>query len=73
MNNIKQQGVVKWFNDDKGFGFIQSQGGNDVFIHFSNIETKEGEWKTLSEGQTVEFNVQEGGRGPQAVNLTVLS
>lgn len=65
-----QQGTVKWFNAEKGFGFIEVEGGNDVFVHFSAI-TGEG-FKTLEEGQRVEFNVVQGNRGPQAENVVKL-
>ncbi|KGP72347.1 cold-shock protein [Pontibacillus yanchengensis] len=61
-------GTVKWFNAEKGFGFIEVQGEDDVFVHFSAIN-QEG-FKTLEEGQTVEFEVTEGNRGPQAANVT---
>ncbi|ACS98864.1 MULTISPECIES: cold-shock protein [Paenibacillus] len=65
-----QQGTVKWFNAEKGFGFIEVEGGNDVFVHFSAI-VGEG-FKTLEEGQRVEFNVVQGNRGPQAENVVKL-
>lgn len=65
-----QQGTVKWFNAEKGFGFIEVEGGNDVFVHFSAI-VGEG-FKTLDEGQQVEFNVVQGNRGPQAENVVKL-
>ena len=65
-----QQGTVKWFNAEKGFGFIEAEGGNDVFVHFSAI-TGDG-FKTLDEGQQVEFNVVDGNRGPQAENVVKL-
>ena len=58
------QGKVKWFNAEKGYGFIEGQDGKDVFVHFSAIE-QDG-FKTLDEGQEVEFEVVEGARGPQA-------
>lgn len=61
-------GTVKWFNADKGFGFITTEEGNDVFAHFSQIN-KEG-FKTLEEGQKVSFDVVEGAKGPQAENIT---
>ncbi|ASS67948.1 MULTISPECIES: cold-shock protein [Paenibacillus] len=65
-----QRGTVKWFNAEKGYGFIEVEGGGDVFVHFSAI-TGEG-FKTLDEGQSVEFNVVEGSRGPQAENVVKL-
>jgi len=61
---------VKWFNAEKGFGFIQVENGEDVFVHFSAIEG-EG-FKSLDEGQEVEFDVVEGARGPQAERVTKL-
>lgn len=62
-----EQGSVKWFNDDKGFGFIARENGDDVFVHFSAIQG-EG-FKTLDEGQHVTFDVEESERGPQAANV----
>ncbi len=62
------EGRVKWFNDAKGYGFIEQDGGDDVFVHFSAIEG-EG-FKTLSEGEEVEFEVTEGPKGLQAANVT---
>lgn len=63
-------GTVKWFNDDKGFGFIEQQSGPDVFAHFSAI-VSEG-FKSLAEGQQVEFSIIQGQRGLQAENIRVL-
>ncbi|BAC12975.1 MULTISPECIES: cold-shock protein CspD [Oceanobacillus] len=60
-------GSVKWFNAEKGFGFIEVEGGDDVFVHFSAIQG-EG-FKTLEEGQSVSFDIEEGNRGPQAANV----
>lgn len=65
-----QQGTVKWFDPEKGYGFIEVEGGDDVFVHYSAI-TGEG-FKTLDEGQRVEFNVVQGARGPQAENVVKL-
>ncbi len=65
------QGTVKWFNTEKGFGFISTENGQDVFAHFSAIQTNG--FKTLEEGQKVAFDVEEGQRGPQAVNITKLA
>lgn len=62
------QGKVKWFNAEKGYGFIETEQGGDVFVHFSAIQ-QEG-FKTLDEGQAVEFDIVEGARGPQAANVT---
>jgi len=62
-----QQGKVKWFNADKGFGFIEREGGEDVFVHFSAIQTDG--FRTLDEGQSVTFEVEQGQRGPQATNV----
>jgi len=65
-----EQGTVKWFNAEKGYGFIEGEDGKDVFVHFSAIQT-EG-FKTLDEGQMVSFDVVEGARGPQAANVNKL-
>lgn len=65
--SLYMTGTVKWFNSEKGFGFIERQDGDDVFVHFSAIQA-EG-FKTLEDGQTVEFEIVEGDRGPQAANV----
>ncbi|MDK6862742.1 MULTISPECIES: cold-shock protein [Nosocomiicoccus] len=65
-----KQGNVKWFNAEKGFGFIEIEGEDDVFVHFSAIQ-EEG-YKSLEEGQAVEFEIVEGDRGPQATNVVKL-
>ena len=67
---IMKTGQVKWFNNEKGFGFIEVPGENDVFVHFSAITT-EG-FKSLEEGEKVSFEVEEGNRGPQAKNVVKL-
>jgi cold shock protein len=64
------QGKVKWFNAEKGYGFIETEQGGDVFVHFSAIQMDG--YKALEEGQTVEFDIVQGARGPQAANLTRL-
>ncbi len=64
------QGKVKWFNPEKGYGFIEVDEGKDVFVHYSEIQ-EEG-FKTLEEGQDVEFEIVEGNRGPQAANVVKL-
>ena len=65
-----EQGTVKWFNADKGFGFISRQTGEDVFVHFSAIQA--GGYRSLQEGQAVEFSVARGPKGWQAENVRVL-
>ena len=67
---LMKTGTVKWFDSAKGFGFITSDEGNDVFVHFSAIVSTG--FKTLEEGQKVSFEVTEGARGPQAANVTVI-
>ena len=65
-----EQGKVKWFNGEKGFGFIEVDGKDDVFVHFSAIQGDG--FKTLEEGQDVEFEIVDGNRGPQAANVVKL-
>ncbi|GAB1470427.1 cold-shock protein [Chloroflexota bacterium] len=64
-------GTVKWFNGDKGYGFIEREGGPDVFVHFSAIQSDG--YRSLQEGQKVEFTVEKGPKGPQASNVTLVS
>lgn len=63
-------GTVKWFNNEKGYGFIAREGGDDVFVHFSNIQS--GGYRTLEEGQAVEFDVAPGRKGEEAQNVRVV-
>ena len=63
-------GTVKWFNDDKGFGFIEREGGEDIFVHFSSIRGDG--FKSLRDGQEVEFVLGEGQKGPQALDVTAI-
>lgn len=67
----RETGTVKWFNATKGYGFIQRAEGKDVFVHFSAINSTG--YRTLEEGQTVEFEVVQGDKGPQAQNVTIKS
>ena len=67
---LMNRGTVKWFNNQKGFGFISDAEGNDVFVHYSGLNM-EG-YKSLEEGQEVEYDVIEGAKGPQATNVTRL-
>jgi cold shock protein len=62
------EGTIKWFNEKKGFGFIQQDNGPDVFVHYSSIAA-EG-FKTLAEGQRVKFDIEDGNKGPKAINVT---
>ena len=65
------KGTVKWFNSNKGFGFINSEEGNDVFVHFSALAGDDDDYKTLNENDEVEFDVVQGVKGPQANNVVV--
>lgn len=64
-------GTVKWFNAEKGYGFIKDEEGKDIFVHFSSINSDG--YKTLEEGQKVTYDLVESGRGPQAKNVTVVT
>ena len=64
-------GTVKWFNGSKGYGFLEREGGKDVFVHFSAIQADG--FKSLNEGQKVEFTVEQGPKGPQAANVIVIN
>ncbi|HCU23871.1 MAG TPA: cold-shock protein [Deltaproteobacteria bacterium] len=66
----RERGKVKWFNNNKGFGFIEQDNGQDVFVHYSAIGGDG--YKTLAEGQTVEFDLSAGAKGPQATNVIKL-
>ena len=68
--NEREIGTVKWFNNSKGYGFIERQGGPDVFVHYSAIMSDG--YRTLQVGQRVEFNVEEGPKGLQAANVTIV-
>jgi len=68
---VKMEGKVKWFNEEKGFGFIEREGDKDVFVHCKAINS-EG-YKTLEEGQKVNFEIEDGRKGPQAANVNVLA
>lgn len=70
LTKLREQGTVKWFNASKGYGFIQRQSGEDVFVHYSAIQA-EG-YKSLNEGQAVEFEVKKGPKGLQAENVVGL-
>jgi cold shock protein len=69
-NNMATQGTVKWFNSEKGFGFIQREGGDDVFVHFSAIQGDG--YRSLEDGQRVEFDVAPGRKGEEAQNVRVV-
>ncbi|MGN5753700.1 cold-shock protein [Acinetobacter calcoaceticus] len=70
MSTTTTTGTVKWFNETKGFGFIVTQDGKDIFAHFTDIQTQG--FKVLLEGQRVEFTVVQGKKGPQASNIVIL-
>lgn len=68
MTNDRETGTVKWFDDQKGYGFISRDGGDDVFVHFSSIQDQAG-FRSLAEGDQVEFCVEQGQKGPAAVDV----
>ena len=65
------KGTVKWFNNQKGYGFITDQEGKDIFVHYSGIISEQ-KFKSIAEGQTVEFEITDGEKGKQAINVTVI-
>lgn len=67
---MRERGTVKWFNEAKGYGFIQRSNGGDAFVHFSAIQGDG--YRTLQEGAEVEFDIEEGPKGPKALNVTVV-
>ena len=67
----RENGTVKWFNDAKGYGFISREDGEDVFVHYSSVEGDG--FRSLSEGQAVEFDVEQGPKGPQAVRVRAIA
>ena len=67
----RQKGTVKFFNEKKGYGFITKEDGNDVFVHFTSIESED-DFKTLKEGQAVEFDIESADRGDKAVNVKLV-
>lgn len=69
---LRSKGTVKWFSDQKGFGFIEQPDGEDLFVHHTAIQQQDEGFKTLSEGQEVEFDIIEGPKGLQAANVTKL-
>ena len=72
MSTTTTTGTVKWFNSDKGFGFIEQKQGPDVFVHFRNILSGNSSYKSLEEGQQVQFKIARGPKGPQAEEVTVI-
>lgn len=68
---MSKTGIVKWFNEEKGFGFISSEGGDDIFVHISNLKDK-GSLRSLKEGDTVSFEIKDGEKGPMAIDVLKL-
>jgi CspA family cold shock protein len=67
---MSEEGTVKWFSESKGFGFISREDGNDVFVHYSSIQNNG--YRTLAEGDKVSFEIEEGSKGPKAINVVTL-
>jgi CspA family cold shock protein len=72
MSTTMTTGIVKWFNAEKGFGFIEQKQGPDVFVHFKNIISNNNSFKTLDEGQSVKFKLGQGPKGPQAEEVSIV-
>lgn len=72
MSEQRVTGTVKWFNDQKGFGFLAREGGADVFVHYSAITNESGGYRSLAEGERVEFSIEEGPKGPAAKDVVKL-
>lgn len=73
MKDAREIGIVKWFNDGKGYGFIRRMGQRDIFVHYSAISSEFGAFRSLSQGNQVEFTVADGPKGPEAKDVVVIA